>query len=153
MLRWDDSIELTTAADLRKKLRRSLDRYTREPTDLDAFFDFLATAEHLADWIHPGEAGRPAREAIRAGSILAQVCSKIVLGGRHFRIEAIRLDRASEMRKRGLDPSGPYPKEPTIWGKIIIHLHGDAAAQLGPTIEAADFARRLHAFWLAQPLK
>ena len=45
--------QLTTAADLRAKLGRDLDRLKNEPMNADAAFNFFVTAEHLLDWVYP----------------------------------------------------------------------------------------------------
>ena len=50
--------------------------------------DFFVTAEHMADWVLPGQANRQARETLRASSVLLQVPSHVANGAKHFIAEA-----------------------------------------------------------------
>jgi hypothetical protein len=48
--------DLKTAADLRAKLRRDIEKLRAEPTNPDAAFNFFVTALHMLDWIYPKNA-------------------------------------------------------------------------------------------------
>lgn len=148
---------LNSAADLREKLRRDLAKLRAAPTNIDSALNFFITAEHMADWVHPGKAGRAAREALRDSSLLLQVCSHLANGGKHFRVEAKHHDSVARTRRvGGITTLGRYAlgTRPLGGGRptCYVDLQGDAAAALGPSIEVITLARCVMAFWDAHPL-
>ena len=69
------SFDLSTPRQLLAKLSRELDRLRTAPNDVDHAFNFFVTAEHMLDWLHPGNKGKARREAIRKGEVMLQVVS------------------------------------------------------------------------------
>jgi hypothetical protein len=53
--------ELRSPADLLAKLGRELERLRTAPNDVDHAFNFFVTAEHMLDWLHPGNKGKARR--------------------------------------------------------------------------------------------
>jgi hypothetical protein len=72
-----NTFALVTAADLREKLRRDLERMRRDPADSDAAFDFFVTGWHMTDWVIPEGAGLKKHSLIK-------ICSHIANGAKHF---------------------------------------------------------------------
>jgi len=52
--------ELRAPKDLRAKLRREYERLKSDPNDPDTAWNFFVTAEHMLDWLFPGD-----KEAMR----------------------------------------------------------------------------------------
>lgn len=69
--------------DLVWKLERELIRMRSEPSHTDHAFNFFVTAEHILDWLHPGNAGKRTRDIERKDRLLATV-SHLASGAKHF---------------------------------------------------------------------
>ena len=144
--------ELRTAADLREKLRRDFARVQASSLDVDTLFNFLVTAEHMADWVLPGKVNREARKALRNGSVVLQVCSHLANGAKHYRIEAGHHQsvdqtlQSDENTQRFLAPRS----RPTA---LVIVLQERVAQVLGQRILAIQFAEQVLDFWDAYPLE
>src|SRR5262245_38256943 len=80
--------DLKTPRDLLEKLRRDFRRIAESPTDQCAAFDFFVTAEHMVDWLYPGDGNCTKREQERGRNVLLQVCSHIASGSKHFQATA-----------------------------------------------------------------
>ena len=52
---------LKTPADLLQKMARELARLRDDPDNVDHAFNFFVTAEHMLDWLFPGEEHRATR--------------------------------------------------------------------------------------------
>ena len=74
--------ELRVPRDLVQKLEYDLKRIRESPQDQYAAFDFIVTAEHIVDWIHPDD--KKAREAIRSSSSLLRITSHLANGVKPF---------------------------------------------------------------------
>ena len=64
--------DLKTPKDLLEKLGRDLERLRAAPNDTDHAFNFFVTAEHMPDWLHPGNKGKRDRERKRQGGDAAR---------------------------------------------------------------------------------
>ena len=152
----DGFFDMRTAGDLREKLRRDFAKFSAEPLDVDAFFNFLLTAEHMADWVLPGKANKKARQAIWGSSIYLQVCSHLANGAKHHRVEAKHHRSVSSTEEVGFDPPGYNPPgyNPPGYDPIalVVILKEDAASVLGERLLASDLVEQIMAFWNARPL-
>ena len=149
---------LKTPADLREKLRRDFAKIEANLLDVDAFFNFFVTAEHMLDWIHPGNTKeqQDLRKVLRASSPLLKTCTHLANGAKHFRPVAAVNDSVSatgsgELQRSpfGLIVLGIFGFAP---GRLVVDLKGQSARDLGPTIDAHDLAQRVLAYWDAYPL-
>jgi hypothetical protein len=149
---------LKTAADLRDKLRRDLERLKAEPLSADAAFNFFVTAEHMLDWVYPGRAKSHTRAGVRKSSPLLRTCSHLANGGKHFEVEDPQHESVSSTDEGGSwDPPGWYPPHwhPPGWypqGRLLVNLKGEAATQLGPSIGAIELAEKVMEYWAGKDL-
>jgi hypothetical protein len=143
---------LTTPQDLLGKLRYEHSLLCKDPNNAYTAFNFFVTAEHLLDWIYPGNANARAREDERNNQVLLQVVSHIASGAKHFdhlssRHQSVggsgRVGRFFSMFNWGARHWGSY----FGGGRLVVRLTGDAAAVLGPTITALELAKRVLEFW------
>jgi hypothetical protein len=113
--------ELKTPADLVWKLRHDLERMATSPQDQYAAFDFFVTAEHIVDWIHPGD--RAARESLRSSSPLLRITSHLANGGKHFEAKAAHHRSVTGTEKDRHVEEG-YVEEGYFEEPLLIHLIG-----------------------------
>lgn len=76
--------DLASPGDLLAKLQRELVRLRSAPDNVDHAFNFFTTAEHLLDWLYPGDAGRGIRKRLREGDPLLATVSHLASGAKHF---------------------------------------------------------------------
>jgi len=139
---------LETPRDLLEKLRHDLARMHSDRGNSYAAFDFFVTAEHMIDWVLPGEANRQQRRDLRSKQILLQIASHIANGSKHFITEArhhhsvqhVDVAYSSEV---GLDTSVVGP----LVLQVYVVLDGDAARAYGRTVAATDLAEKIVAYW------
>jgi hypothetical protein len=145
--------ELKTPKDLLKKLQSDYERLKRNNVDMYAAFDFFVTAEHLLDWVYPGDANKQQRTQARQNEILLEVCSHIATGAKHFKVEAKQHKSVSDTermtRRGGYFPSAYYGG-PTVH-TLVVELQGQAATNLGNTISAFDLATKVLMHWETHP--
>ena len=141
---------LTTPADLLKKLEHDYKLMKKDPTNQYAAFNFLTTAENMLDWLYPGRANKKNREAIRDKEIVLQVCSHLANGAKHFQVEAKhhksvqkaqRTDYFGGAMPRGYFPKGYFPE------LLFVELTGKAAKKLGNSIRINDLAEQILNLW------
>jgi hypothetical protein len=138
-------------------LHRDLERLKADPMSADAAFNFFVTALHMLDWIYPKRSNNAKREAAEKASVLLQVCSHLGNGAKHFEVEAQKHKSVSSTSESGswFGPNwfGPNWFGPNWFGedKLIVHLSGDAATQLGQTIGAIDLAEKVLEYWDKNP--
>ena len=142
------------ARDLLEKLEWEFQRLSDEPNNKFSAFNFFVTAEHLLDWVHPGQRSN-ARDARRASEPLLQVISHLCNRAKHLRLRAAH---KSVMRAEvGLGPPRTRYMGHNIqtWGGYHVVLWVYVAAHLQPTfqdrITPIDLAQRTLAYWRAQP--
>jgi hypothetical protein len=130
------------------KLRHDYERVRRAPSDTYAAFDFFVTAEHMIDWILPGQANKAAREELRASDILLQVVSHIAGGAKHFIAEA---KHHQSVQHADSAPSAfqadAFQSDAFQTGGLFLTLEGAAATALGVHIGVPELAARVLRFW------
>jgi hypothetical protein len=102
------AFDLQTARDLLQKLHHDLEALRREPTNTYRAFNFFVTAEHMKDWVYPGNANRGARERLETESLLLQVCSHLANGAKHFVADRPRHRSVADTGRTGGYWSGRY---------------------------------------------
>ncbi|MFH0916882.1 MAG: hypothetical protein V1912_10605 [bacterium] len=146
---------LTTPADLLRKLSRELDRLRATPNDVDTAFNFFVTAEHLPDWLHPGDGGKAQRRAIREAEPLLQVVSHLASGAKHFDMLSPHHRSVTWSGKGGgffasrMFASRMFAAR--FFGRVSLQvsLDGPAANQLGSSTRAIELAEQVYAYWSA----
>jgi len=128
---------LTTARDLLAKLQHDYQLLSASPNDPYIAFNFFVTAEHLLDWIYPGNANKDARTNARQQELLLQICSHIASGAKHFEVEAKHHKSVAEtVLRRGNPFQSPLLHSPLLHGGgipgLCVNLQGDAKDKLGP---------------------
>jgi len=150
--------ELQTPKDLLKKLQSDYERLKADQADTYAAFDFFVTAEHLLDWIYPGDANKQKRTQRRQNEILLQICSHIASGAKHLKVEAKHHQSVSDTERQATGGAmfGGGAFGATYFGggpteTLVIELDGQAATDLGQTISALDLATKILKFWETHP--
>ena len=139
---------LQTPEHLLGKLRHDYSRIQQEPGDEYAAFDFFVTAEHLLDWLWPGQINRSRREQFRSSDPLLEVTSHIASGVKHFVAEAKHhqsvghADVAPAAFSDAFDPGAFQTSD-----ELFVTLDGRAEAQFGPKIGVRPLGARILAFW------
>lgn len=139
--------EIKTAQDLLGKLKREYTQLQKSPLDQDIAFNFFITAEHISDWLYPGYANKSKRESLRDSSLYLQVCSHIANGSKHFKAEAKHHKSVSGTSSKGAFDPNIFDNDAFDVARLEIDLDGDAAKQLGSSIEVVELARRILEFW------
>jgi len=149
---------LTTAKDLFLKLEHDLAEVQRNPSDAYAAFNFFVTAEHLLDWLHPGNANKGTREARRGTEPLLALVSHLASGAKHFD-QLSSHHRSVKDTGRGLAPPpiikvvshlGPRWTRPP-YPILYVRLDGDAATKYGQVIDVIKLAQEVHRYWKTDP--
>ena len=137
---------LKTAADLREKVRRDLEKLRAEPLNVDAAFNFFVTAEHMLDWSKTKDT--------RKNSTLLRICSHLANGFKHFELDERRHNSVSTAEVCGLGYFTAYSTSyataysPGSSPQLIISLENEAADQLGKqSIAAIELAEMVMKYW------
>jgi hypothetical protein len=140
--------ELRSPQDLVAKLRFDFKRLEADPLDQYAAFDFFVTAAHLPDWLAPGldQAAKDKRTEIRARNILLQVCDHIASGSKHFEASAKHHTSVARTETHHGGFSREFSRAFEI-SELTVHLQGDAAKELGESVDALDLARQVLDYW------
>jgi hypothetical protein len=139
---------LTTPVDLFRKLEHDFESMQRDPTDQYAAFNFFVTAEHMVDWLHPGNENkdREQRKEFRKSEVLLQVTSHLANGAKHFQAQAKH--HQSVVKAQKTEYFGPgYFQEGYFGEWLFVELTGEAATKLGKSICTNDLAKRVLEFW------
>jgi hypothetical protein len=147
---------LTTPADLRDKLHREFERLKAEPLSFDHAFNFFVTAEHMLDWVYPGNQNRQGRTDAKNNSVLLQICSHLASGAKHFEVQDRRHNSISSTEP-GMgcsieDYFEPGYFAPGYFGSLQVRLQGNAANELGQGIEVIELAEKVIEYWDNHPL-
>jgi hypothetical protein len=146
MPRFSGFAGLREPRDLVTKLRHDLARMVADPGDSYAAFDFFVTAEHILDWLHPGESEKPKRKIARNSKVLLQITSHIANGAKHFVAEAPHLKSVTGIEHQGY--ADDYVEPGYVGESIVVRLSADEALSLGTTeIDAVALASQVLAFW------
>lgn len=142
---------LQTASDLLRKLQHDLKELRSNPDDVYVAFNFVVTAEHMRDWLHPGGYGSEAaaaRKKLRDDHVLIRVVEHVANGAKHLVLNPGRhksvehVDQISAPYGAGSYGSGLYGGT-----GLILTLEGEAAEEFGEVIAAVDLAQRVVEFW------
>lgn len=143
---------LQSVWDLREKLEHDFRVLKERPADTYAAYNFFVTAEHLLDWLYPGDrgsTGAAARKTERETDVLLRIVHDLANGAKHFELNPERHDSVVHVDHsdygRGSYGTGPFG------GDLIVSLDGDAASQYGASMSALDLARNVHAYWQRHP--
>ena len=137
--------ELKTAQDLLDKLNREYTQLQTSPLNQDIAFNFFITAEHITDWLHPGNSSN--RTTLRKSSIYLQVCSHIANGAKHFKATKPHHTSVSDTSLNGAIQRNAFQNNAFDVTRLSIDLDGAAAKQLGSSIEVVELAGRILKFW------
>lgn len=139
---------LREPGDLLAKLRHDYSRVAQNPGDEYAAFDFFVTAEHLVDWLWPGQANRANREQFRSSNPLLEITSHIASGVKHFVAEAKHHQSVSHADVASAAFSGDFdPSAFQTADGLFVTLEARAAALFGPRIGVLPLAERILRFW------
>lgn len=149
--------ELSKPSELLAKLQRELTRLRAEPDNVDHAFNFFVTAEHMLDWLHPGQdnMARSAREMLRGSEPLLELAAHLANGSKHF-------DRLSPKHQsvRGTGRRGGW-FSPNYFSRnwfgrgyfaestLVVELKGRAESKYGSSVTALFLAEELVNFWSA----
>jgi hypothetical protein len=135
--------DLADPKDLLAKLGRELDRLRADPDDVDHAFNFFTTAEHMLDWLYPGNAGDSQRKHLRSSEPILATVSHLASGAKHFdKLSSHHKSVHGTKREGGFWAKG-FWAEP----RLTISLSGAAANDLGATITAFALAEKVYAYW------
>ena len=142
--------ELRTPRDLLEKLKREYRRLQQSPLDQDIAFNLFITAEHIPDWLYPGDRGSDnaeIRSKLKKSNNYLVVCSGIANGSKHFKVNPNRHHSVSGTSIKGAFDPNIFDNNVFDVARLAIDLDGDAANQLGPSINAVELARIVLDFW------
>ena len=144
---------LSSPRDLFKKLHHDLEEIEAKPDDPYLAFNFVVTAEHMLDWVHPGPANKKIRQDLRDLEPLLALISHLASGAKHF---AFLLPHHKAVEERGSEivsvpivvsaGRGSRIIQPTH-SYLIVHLDGQAEQKFGPYIGIVDLARATYEYW------
>ena len=145
--RFQGLFELQTPADLVKKLQLDLERMAKSPQDQYAAFDFFVTAEHIVDWIYPGDDHEHTRKSLRSSKALLRITSHLANGGKHFQATRKHHQSVTGTEKDRYVESG-YMQEGYFKEPLLISLSEKEAKEMGtPQIDALTLARQVFEYW------
>ena len=140
--------ELRSPADLLAKLGRELERLRAAPNNVDHAFNFFVTAEHMLDWLYPGDEHKATRADLRKQEPLLQLVSHLASGAKHF----YKLGP----HHQSVATSGMFRRHPhfamhrLIPDQLQVIAVGAAGEALGGSnISAMALAERVYAYWKA----
>ena len=144
---------LSSPRDLFEKLRHDLEELAAKPDNPYLAFNFVVTAEHMLDWVHPGPANEKIRRARRDSEPLLALISHLASGAKHFAFllphhKAVE-DRGSEIVSVSTILSAGRGsriiQQPHSY--LIVHLDGQAEQKFGPYIGIVDLAKATYEYW------
>jgi len=144
---------LSTPRDLLAKLQRELGRLRDSPNDRDVAINYFVTAEHILDWLIPGESGRPRRKKIRESEPLLMVVSHLANSAKHHsQLSSHHQSVSSSGQAGGYFPATYFPPSyfacSHFGGRVLsVILKGKAAHEFGPSISTIELAERVYSYW------
>ena len=145
--------DLRTPVDLYAKLGRELGRMRMAPDDVDPAFNFFVTAEHLPDWIHPGDDkdAKDKQNAMRRATPELRVASHIANGAKHFG----KLQKKHKSIAKLITSNALLSLHPIVPGMteaaLVVYLADDEARELEmESIPAVNLAERVNQYWCDQ---
>jgi hypothetical protein len=145
---------MQTPRALFNKMVKDANQLAQDHLDSHVCFNFFVTAEHLPDWLLPGNANNAERNKLKDEPIL-RVCSQIANGGKHFVTEAKKhtaIKSTAYMFSVTLDPAGRTQlrnkPDPEPENEFVIHLNAPEANALGcESMTVRQLAKRVLDFW------
>ena len=134
--------------DLLTKLQSDLAKLRDRPADAYLAYNLFVTAEHMLDWVWPGNPGGAAaleREKVRQSEALLQVVSHLATGAKHFQPNP-KKHHSVKTIEAGSYGVGPYGAGP-YGGDLLIQLDGVAAKTLGSSVSVLDLATKVVDYW------
>lgn len=135
---------LRLTSDLLDKLRHDLTALKKSPANAYVAYDLFATAWHMLEWIHPGDANAALRAEVHDTTPLLQVCAQIARGTTQLVVERGTVE---PRRSWGLRSAFRKPAA----GEVIIHLQGEPARTLGRCVSGVRLAVLAYEFWKDYP--
>jgi hypothetical protein len=141
--------DLQTPQDLLHKLQRDYAQLRQVPEDVEAAYNFFATAENMPEWVQGGgRRGKTFKRQIQQRHLILTLVNELATGAKHFTSDrqkpAIAETRYEGVFERGIFEPGIYE----AW--LSIRLSPKQAAQRGQaTIDALTLAGEVLAFWQA----
>lgn len=146
--------QLKTPQDLLDKLRREYERLRLSPMDQDVAFNLFITAEHIADWLYPGDiksSNYQIRRSLKENNVLLSVCSHVANGSKHFEVNSKKHNSISDTSvHQGSFQRGAFQEDAFQVPQLLIHLEGDAKEKFGNSIEVLKLAGMIVKFWEAK---
>ena len=134
---------LHTVEDLLKKLKYDMQRLEANPADSYAAFDFFITAFHMKDWAN--KSGLRIKPKHSSEKVLMDVCRHLANGSKHFDMESSGVIEGTEHVEGAFDSS--FRDNAFQVERLVVHLKGQAAKQLGDSVEATALARKAIYYW------
>jgi hypothetical protein len=140
---------LQAPVDLLRKLRHDYSRIGSDPSVEYAAFDFFVTAEHMIDWLLPGNANKKEREQLRASDPLLEITWDIASGVKHFVVEAPGHESVShaDVALAAFDPVAFDREAFQTADELFVTLEGRAAARFGSRLGVLPLAALVLAYW------
>ena len=136
--------DLKSPDDLFEKLERDNGRLRKAPTDTDVAFDFVVTAWHLLDWLHPND--RKARNSITAKYPIFKICQHLANGAKHFELIDPNLKSVESTDVASVWGAGVWAKDawaPDAWkNSLVVRLKGEEQRTFGDQLTILDIADR-----------
>jgi hypothetical protein len=139
--------DLQTPEHLLRKLERDYARLAQVPEDVDAAYNFFATAENMPEWVKGGgRKGKAFKHIIQQQYLILTRCNELAMGAKHFTSGKLK-PAITETRYEGMFARGVF--EPGIYEAwLSIRLSPEQAAQRGEdAIDARTLAGEVLAFW------
>ena len=139
--------DLQTPEHLLRKLERDYAQLQQVPDDVDAAYNFFATAENMPEWVKEGgKRGKTFKHQIQQQHLILTLCNQLATGAKHITSDkqkpAVAETRHEGVLERGICEPGIYE----AW--LSIRLSPEQAVQRGEdTIGALTLAGEVLAFW------
>lgn len=146
---------LQSPKDLLAKLQHDYRLLSDAPGNTYIAYNFFVTAEHMLDWLYPGDrgsGGEKSRTGKRQSEILLRIVSHIANGAKHFHPNPKRhhsvthVDHSDAPYGHGKYGDGRYGAD-----DLIVTLEGEAAAKFGVVISALTLAEHVLLYWQSHP--
>jgi hypothetical protein len=142
--------DLQTPEDLLCKLERDYAQLHQVPEDVDAAYNFFATAENMPEWVKGGgKRGKTFKHQIQQQHLILTLCNELATGAKHF-TSTKQKPAITETKYEGVFEREVF--EPGVFEAwLSIRLSPEQAAKRGKdTIDALTLAGEVLAFWQQQ---
>jgi hypothetical protein len=141
--------DLKTRMDLLHKLEREYAKLEQDDEDIDAAYNFFATAENMPEWIKGGgRKGKRFKHTIQQQELLLTLVNELATGAKHFTSDKLKPAVRSMTRGGWIDSD--WIESGWVEMPLIVHLSPEQATQLGQEeMHVRDLAGRVLAFWQA----